>query len=45
MEIGFAHVLGQKIYLYNPIPDIPFYDTEIKATNPIIINGDLALIV
>src|SRR3989344_6597006 len=42
MEIGFAHVLGQKIYLYNPIPDIPFYDTEIKATNPIIINGDLA---
>ena len=41
MEIGFAHVLNQKIYLLNPIPDIPFYKTEIKAMKPIILNGDL----
>jgi len=41
MEIGFAHVLNQKIFLLNPIPDIPFYKTEIEAIKPIVINGDL----
>ena len=44
MEIGFAHVLNQKIFLYNPIPDIPYYNTEIRAVKPIIINGDLSKI-
>lgn len=44
MEIGFAHVLEQKIFLYNPIPDILYYKTEIEAVKPIIINGDLSLI-
>ncbi len=44
MEIGFAHVLNQKIFLYNPIPDIPYYKTEIEAVQPIIINGDLSKI-
>lgn len=41
MEIGFAHVLDQKIFLWNPIPDIPFYQTEIEAVKPVIIHGDL----
>lgn len=41
MEIGFAHVLNQKIFLYNPVPDIPYYKTEIEAVKPIIINADL----
>ena len=41
MEIGFAHVLDQKIFLYNPIPDIQFYKSEIVAIKPVIINGDL----
>ena len=41
MEIGFAHVLNQKIFLYNPIPDIDLYKTEIEAMKPIIINKDL----
>ena len=45
MEIGFAHVLDQKIFLLNPIPDISFYKTEIEAINPIIINGDISKIV
>jgi hypothetical protein len=40
MEIGFAHVLNQAIYLYNPIPDIPYYKSEIEAVCPIIINPD-----
>ncbi len=44
MEIGFAHVLNQKIFLYNPIPDIQFYKSEIEAMQPVIINGDLAKI-
>lgn len=44
MEIGFAHVLNQKIFLWNPIPDIPYYKTEIEAVRPTIINGDLSLI-
>ncbi|MDO8538189.1 MAG: hypothetical protein Q7S21_04860 [archaeon] len=44
MEIGFAHVLNQKIFLWNPIPKIEFYETEIIAVKPIIINGDLSKI-
>ncbi len=44
MEIGFAHVLNQKIFLLNPIPKIPFYNTEIEAVKPVIINGDLSKI-
>ncbi len=44
MEIGFAYVLGQKIYFYNPIPEIEYYKTELDAVKPIILNGDLAKI-
>lgn len=41
LEMGFAYVLGQKIYLLNPIPDMPYYGTEIIAMQQIVINGDL----
>jgi len=44
MEIGFAHVLNQKIFLFNPIPEISYYKTEIEAVKPIILNGDLSRI-
>ncbi len=44
MEIGFAHVLNQRIFLYNQIPEIPFYKTEIEAVKPIVIGGDLTKI-
>lgn len=44
LEIGFAHVLNQKIYLLNPIPEIKFYKTEIEAMRPLVLNGDLSLI-
>ena len=44
MEIGFAHVLNQKIFLMNPIPEIPYYKSEIEAVQPIIINEDFSLI-
>lgn len=43
LEIGFAHVLGKKIYLYNDIPDMSYTD-EIMAMQPIIINQDLSKI-
>ncbi|MAE13414.1 hypothetical protein CMO92_02515 [Candidatus Woesearchaeota archaeon] len=42
MEIGFAHVLNQKVFLWNPIPDISYYKTEIEAVKPIIIDQDLS---
>ena len=44
LEMGFAHVLNQKIFLYNPIPEIPYYQSEIIAMKPVIINGDLSLV-
>ncbi len=45
LEMGFAHVLNQKIFLLNPIPEIAYYKSEIEAMKPVIINGDLRLIV
>lgn len=42
MEIGFAHVLSQKIFMLNPIPEMPYCKTEIEAVRPIIINGDIS---
>ena len=41
LEMGFAHVLQQKLYLLNPIPKMPYYETEIIAMQPTIIDGDL----
>ena len=41
LEMGFAHVLNQRIYLLHPIPKMPYYETEIIAMKPIVINGDL----
>ena len=44
MEIGFAHVLDQKIFLLNPMPDHQYIITELQAVKPIVIDGDLSLI-
>lgn len=44
MEIGFAHVLRQKIFMLNPIPEMPYCRTEIEAVRPVILNGDLSKI-
>jgi hypothetical protein len=40
LEMGFAYVLEMKIFLMNPIPDIPYYGTEIIAMKPTVIDGD-----
>ncbi|HSW98862.1 MAG TPA: hypothetical protein VLF71_03415 [Candidatus Saccharimonadales bacterium] len=44
LEMGFAYVLNQKIFLLNPAPDMPYYGTEIVAMKPVVINGDLSKI-
>ena len=41
LEIGFAHVLGKKIFLMNHIPDMEIYKSEIEAVKPVVIEGDL----
>jgi nucleoside 2-deoxyribosyltransferase len=41
MELGFAHVLNKKIFLMNPIPEIEYYQSEIEAVRPIILNENL----
>ncbi len=40
LEMGFAHVLNKKIYLYNDIPDLSYTD-ELTAMQPIVLYGDL----
>ncbi|MDP3992633.1 MAG: hypothetical protein Q8Q05_00195 [bacterium] len=44
LEMGFAHILNQKIFLLNPVPEMPYYQTEIVAMRPVVINGDFAKI-
>src|SRR3989339_339724 len=43
LEMGFAHVLDKKIYLFNNIPESSFKD-EIVAMQPIVLNGDISKI-
>lgn len=40
LEIGFAHVLGKKIFLLNPVPEVSYKD-EILAMRPVVIYRDL----
>ncbi len=44
LEMGFAHILNKKIYLLNELPKFDYLLEEIKAIQPIIINGDLSKI-
>ncbi|MGB2762310.1 MAG: hypothetical protein WBC21_02075 [Minisyncoccales bacterium] len=43
LEMGFAYILGKKIFLLNPIPDIN-YREEIEAMRPVVLYGDLSKI-
>jgi hypothetical protein len=43
IKLAFGYALEKKLYLVNPIPDLPYAD-EIKAMEPIILNGDLSKI-
>lgn len=44
LEIGFAHVLGKRIYLLKPIPQFAYFQEEAKAMQPTILDDDLAKI-
>jgi hypothetical protein len=44
LEMGFAHVLRKKIFLWNEIPVMQYTD-ELKAMQPVVINRNLDLIV
>lgn len=41
LEMGFAHVLGKKIYLLNPIPRCA-YEVEIRSMQPTVLNDNLS---
>jgi hypothetical protein len=43
MEMGLALFLNKKIFLLNPIPDMPSKE-EIIGVNPVILDGDLTKI-
>jgi hypothetical protein len=43
LEMGFAHITDKKIFLLNDVPDV-LYKDEIKAMQPVILNGDLSKI-
>jgi hypothetical protein len=43
LEAGFSHVLSKKLYFMNEIPDM-IYSDELRAFQPIILNGDLSAI-
>lgn len=40
LEMGFAFAFEKKIFLYNPIPQLP-YEDEISGMLPIVIERDL----
>ncbi len=41
LEMGVAYCDKKKIFLYNDIPEIPLYKSEIEAMRPLILHGDL----
>ena len=45
LEMGFAYVLGKKIYVLNPLPEeLPIFYQELVAMQPIVLDGDLSKI-
>lgn len=40
-EMMYAHYLGKKIYLLNPVPDQDYIIDEIKTVDPILLNGSI----
>ena len=44
IEMAFGHVLGKKLYVLNPLPDLS-YTSEILAMKPIVIDSDLSKLV
>lgn len=43
LEMGFAHVLGKPIYLWEPLPNMSYFD-EMAAMQPVVIDRDITKI-
>lgn len=43
LEMGFAHVLEKRMFLWREIPNMTYYD-EMRAMDPIILNEDIGKI-
>ena len=43
LEMGFAHIFYKKIFVLNDLPDMMYTD-EIKAMQPVVLQGDLTKI-
>lgn len=43
IEMAFAHILDKKLYVLNPLPEVS-YISEILATRPVVLNGDLSFL-
>jgi hypothetical protein len=41
LEIGFAHFIGKKIFVLNPLPDQPYINEELASMQLIVLNGKL----
>jgi hypothetical protein len=44
IELAYGYILRQQLYFLHPVPDMPYYGTELIAMKPTIIGGDLAKI-
>jgi len=44
LEAAFAHVLNKKLYFLFDIPEMGYSD-ELRAMQPVILNGDLSKII
>ncbi len=42
LEMGFAHVLGLRIFLMHQLPDNPYIKGEAEAMRPIVLYGNLS---
>ncbi len=44
LEMGYAKYKGKKIFLLHPLPDQKYIEDELVSFEPIVLNGDLSLI-
>lgn len=44
LEIGFAYILGKRIYLLNELPEQQLIKEELEAMQPFILNENFSLI-
>lgn len=44
LEIGFAHVLNKKIFIWHDLPTTEFYEDELLSMSPVIIKENINLI-